>query len=119
MNEEYDFYVIGQKHARDGIEALRKMAETYKSKYGEKAKEDFELGVISLIPQYSNISQFIAGEEEINSQIVDGSIGATTNYGVKNTRNNSYLGGVGTGNQFVEVNGKMVYNDPEKSTRRK
>ena len=109
-NKKYfDMYDIVNKYYQNNI----------KSKYGEKAKDDFELGVISLIPQYSNISQFIAGEEEINSQIVDGSISATTNYGVKNTRNNSYLGGVGTGNQFVEVNGKMVYNDPEKSTRRK
>ena len=112
--EQYDFFLVGQRHARDGVEALRKMAASYEKTFGAQAREDFELGIASVIPQYSNFFAKISEEEEIRTD------GATTNYGVENTRNNSYFGGTGVGKQFVEVRPNVrEYNDPQKSSSRK
>lgn len=112
--KQYDFFLVGQRHARDGIEALRKMAASYEKNFGAQAREDFELGIASVIPQYSNFFAKASEKEEIRTD------GATTNYGVENTRNNSYFGGTGVGKQFVEVRPNVrEYNDPEKKSSRK
>ena len=107
--EQYDFFLVGQRHAKDGIEALRKMAASYEKNFGPQAREDFELGIASVIPQYSNFFAKTSETEEVRTD------GATANYGVENTRNNSYFGGTGVGKQFVEVRPNVrEYNDPQK-----
>ena len=111
---EYDFFLLGQKYANEGIAMLRKKAMEYEKEFGVQAKNDFELGVISTIPQYSNFT--VELEENIRME------GATTNYGVNNYRNNSYFGKKGVGQQYVETypnSGVLEYNDPIKKGKGK
>ena len=96
-NNEVDFYLVGQRHAKDGLAALKKMAKEYEERYGAQAREDFETGIASVIPQYAN---FFIASSELEQMVTPE--GATTNYGVDNTRNNSYFGGTGTGVQYKE-----------------
>ena len=104
-NEEYDFVEIGQRHAKDGLEELRKLADTYGRNYGLKARRDFETGVASVIPQFS---RFFVNTSEIEDVRIEG---ATHNYGMDNMRNNSYFGGDGYSQQFVDGE----YNEPPKT----
>jgi len=110
--EQYDFFAIGQRHARDSFVELRKIAESYEKNYGPQARADFELGIASVFPQYSNFS-IGSDDENIKTD------GATTNFGIPNSRNNSYFGGAGTSRQFIEVNGKKEYNNPDKKSIKK
>ena len=111
MEEKYDFFLIGQKHANDELLNIRKTAAEYGQKYGKQAKVDFELGIASVIPSYSN--DLDNAVENIDN------LSGTNDYGIPNTRNNSYFGGTGTGRQheFKSLDGIRVaeYIDPEKS----
>ncbi len=103
ITEKYDFFYVGQRHAKDGLDELINMAQSYEKKYGKKARSDFELGVASVYPQYADCFPIFKGQDEIRVE------GGTKNFGVDNTRNNSYFGGYGTGKQFISG----VYNDEE------
>ena len=103
--EEYDFVEIGQRHAKDGIENLRKLADQYGREFGLKARRDFETGVASVIPQFARFYVSTSENEEVRVE------GATHNYGMDNLRNNSYFGGDGYSQQFVDGE----YNEPPKT----
>lgn len=104
--KQYDFFSIGLRHAKDGIDELRKMANIYERDFGRDAREEFELGIASIVPQYANFYQKTS-EEPIKTDR------AITDYGKENTRNNSYFGSYGTGVQYyTNANGTQVYNDP-------
>ena len=111
-NEQYDFFQVGQRHAKDGVEALKKLADSYEKHFGAQAREDFELGVASVIPQYSNFFVKTSEKEELRPED-----GARTEgkYGEPNLRNNSYFGGTGYGVQYAKVGpDSREYNDPLK-----
>ena len=112
MEEKYDFYDLGQRYAKETIEVIRKKAEEYGRNFGLKAKRDFELGIISLIPQYADF-YYISNDDEMDISKLEN---ATTDYGKDNLRNNSYFGEghSGIGVQYDNVTGH--YNDPEKSS---
>ncbi len=103
---EYDFFVIGQKHASDSIIELKKIANMYEKDFGKEAKEAFELGVVSFFPTY--------GKFEVSTKLtIKDAEGATFVYGEENKRNNSYFGGTGESNQYVDG----VYNEPSSRGR--
>ena len=107
MKEQYDFFAIGKKHFIDDTETIRKMAMEYQLKFGRKAREEFESGVYSQMSQYANAPELRTGSaEEALGQ------GGSNNYGVPNTRNNSYFGGRGTGVQYQTRNGIEYFNEP-------
>ena len=114
MEEQYDFYAIGQKHAKDELLNLRKIAYEYEKKYGLRAKKEYELGIASIIPAYSKIEEVVAEEDLSN-------VGGTNDYAVPNSRNNSYFGYTGIGRQTERkiVDGEVVneYIEPKGPTR--
>ena len=105
MNENYDFYGMGARYARDAYLNLKKLANEIGKKYGEDAKMNFEAGVVSEISSYSSLN--------LNSEILDRDIeNATLNFSIDNTRNNSFFGGCGASLQYKRMpNGELKYND--------
>jgi len=106
---EYDFYTMGIRHGREKLNDLNKMAEAIEKAYGENARMEFEMGIAVSIPVYSNsvLKNLTIEDIEKSSSV----------YGMPNERNNSYFGGIGTSHQFIEKDGKIVYN--EKTGRKK
>lgn len=103
MNEEYDFYGMGERHANETIMEIRKLALELEKQYGPDARMEFEAGVSVSIPAYANVietSQFSIADME----------GSTKQYGVEGTRNNSYFGYKGTSYQ-TDSYGR--YNEPK------
>ena len=105
---EIDFYYLGQQKAKETFEVLQDLAVQYEKQYGQKARDEFELGVASVISQYAMIQPAPEIKEEDLEQLK-----AAKEQSVSNLRNNSYFGGVGTSKQFVDYNGHKVYNDPK------
>jgi len=56
MNEEYDFYAMGIRHALDGILSLKKTAKEIEKEYGADARMEFEAGISVTIPEYYNVN---------------------------------------------------------------
>ena len=106
MNEEFDFYGMGIRHALDGVMALKKTAKEIEKEYGPDARMEFEAGVSVTIPEYYNIDIQIDLEEMTKG---------TKNFGVNGLRNNSYFGGTGISNQ---TNAYGEYNEPSQGRSR-
>ena len=51
-NNNFDFYAIGKRCANDRLVDLNKLAMEYGNTYGPEAKELFEAGIASVLPQY-------------------------------------------------------------------
>ena len=95
MKEQYDFFCMGQRCAKDYLTDLRKMTKEIGEKYGVDARIQFEAGIAMVIPVFSE--QNVITKSDIDY--------TTTDFGVDNTRNNSYFGQIGTGKQYLS-NGK-------------
>ena len=54
--EQYDFYLLGQRYANHDIHEVRHLADSYEQEFGRGAREDFEAGVVSVIPHYAFLS---------------------------------------------------------------
>lgn len=104
MEKSYDFYGMGMRYAKESLVNLKNMAQNIGKQYGRDAKMEFESGIAMTIPSYSNFMANPILKNEIENN-------ATTDLGLKNTRNNSYFGTQGTGVQFLREN---KYNDPKK-----
>ena len=123
MKENYDFYKVGIRYAIEGKQKLEKAAQIIEEKYGKDARIDFEAGIISSIDVYSKETFMTFEEHE--------SLKGTANYGIPETRNNSYFNETehkkkklfeepGESCQYViDENGNKVYNDPEKNIKRR
>ena len=108
MAEEYDFYDLGQRYATETLDVIKRKADEYGKNFGAAAKRSFELGIISLIPQYAKVYP-LYDEEDLKAT------GGSINFGVPELRNNSYFGGTGVG---VQHDSSGHYNDPEKHNGR-
>ena len=103
--EKYDFYEMGIRYAKEEKEKIEKVMEELEKEYGEDAKTDFEAGVITVYDQYRAATK----KPEVREGVVQG----TKDFGIPNTRNNSYTtGAAGSGIQYKTVNGNRVYNEP-------
>ncbi len=111
MNENYDFFDIGQRYAEEGMQALQKKAKEFEKTVGKEARRAVEMGVISMIPQYARLYN---GEKNLEGDVQH--IHGTKDFGKENARNNSYFKGNGVGTQYTSA-GK--YNDPEKGPGRR
>lgn len=105
-DNNYDFLSMGTRYAKEATFLIAKTAKEIQYKYGYDARMEFEAGVACVIPQYKNI------QLEFND-VVHG----TKDFGIPNTRNNSYFGTFGTGPQYYNNR----YNEPNNndSKRRK
>ena len=103
MDEKFDFYDLGQRYANETFQFIHQKALEYEKNFGEEARQMFELGIISLIPQYSRMFPAVENEKIKPER-------ATAQYGVEGLRNNSYFGGTGVGVQYDSFG---HYNDPE------
>ena len=112
MQEQYDFFMIGQKHANDTLSEIKRLAQEYEKQYGKEAREEFENGIASEISQYFNT--LAAPNDNINEEM-----GGSIKYGVRNARNNSYFGRKGISSQYIYTPTGPIYNDPDKSSRKK
>ena len=113
-NEQYDFYLIGRRRASDFSGDLKRQAKEIGEIYGEQARLEFESGLASIIPAYGSVSSYeTSGIKKVQEGISSSEDlvieNAETDYGVENTRNNSYFGTKGTG---VQVNSDGKFNEP-------
>ena len=104
MNNEYDFFDMGIRRAKEGLINLKKMAEEIGRQFGENAKLEFESGIASAVPTYSDFQRNDILERELSA--------TSTKFGVSNTRNNSYFGNSGISNQYNNSDGR--YNEPSR-----
>ncbi len=103
---EYDFYTMGIRYAKDQLLNLGKIAKTLGEKHGVDAKLQFEAGIASVFPQYTDVNV-----SDLDNVDVDN---ATVNFGVEGKRNNSYFDRKGTSNQFkVKSGGVKEYIEPK------
>ena len=100
MENNYDFYSMGIRYAKDYLIDLREKAELIGKQYGMDAKMEFEAGICVTVPAYSNISETTISQRDAEN--------ATTKFDENNMSNNSYFGGVGISSQ--KKNG--IYNEP-------
>ena len=96
----YDFLSMGTRYAKETIFLISKKAQEIEDNFGYDARMEFEVGVACVIPQYKT-----SKSDEFN-----GVVHGTKDFGIPNTRNNSYFGIKGTGVQYQ--NG--TYNKPNK-----
>ena len=54
---EIDFYYLGQQKAEETFEVLQDLAVQYEKQYGQKARDEIELGVASVISQYAILGE--------------------------------------------------------------
>lgn len=102
--EKIDFFEYGKKFAMETIDIIKKKANEIEEKYGEQAKLEFESGYAAYFPVF--------GEElEIDNFDINNLGGKREgDYGIPNTRNNSYFGRKGISFQC----GKNGYREPNR-----
>ena len=111
--EEYDFYGIGSKYASESIDILKRKAQEIGKKFGAQAKNEFELGIIATIPEYSRFSAVLDEKSEKLDEFSAHSIQS-----MPNMRNNSYFGKSGVSKQYkIMPDGSMKYNEPKLKER--
>lgn len=103
MAEIYNFYKMGQRYATEKIESLKRLADNIQKEYGKDARIEFEAGIVSTVPVYGDV--YVENFEK--------PVNGTNDFGVDNLRNNSYFGGTGISQQFIDG----IYNDPDVSTK--
>lgn len=92
--KKVDFYNLGKKDVNDIYIVVERRRKEIEEKYGKDAATQYSLGVAAEIGRFSKMDI-----KEVN---IDHDVHATTDYGVQNTRNNSYFGGVGTDTQYTQ-----------------
>ncbi len=109
--ESYDFYTMGVRHGTESTQKLMELAKKIEEKYGKDARMEFEVGTSIALEKFIERKKEILSEKNVSK--------ATTNYGVYNSRNNSYFGGKGTGKQYeYSVDGGMSYIEPKSAKKR-
>ncbi len=104
--QEYDFFTMGFRDAKNSMESCYQRAVKIEEQYGADARMEYEVGIALTIPQYE---RFSVCKEETKKNTEN----ATKNFGVDNTRNNSYFGSTGTSKQYVTgPDGMPMYNEP-------
>ncbi len=110
--DQYDFFSMGLRAVRDGLEYSYQKAEEIEKKFGVDARLEFEVAIAMATPAYSNYRSMVKEKElreELEKQVEHGAT-ATRDYGVANTRNNSYFGTKGTG---IQYNPEGKFNNPK------
>lgn len=90
--EKFDFYNLGKKDVNDIYIAVESRMKEIEEKYGKDAAVQYSLGVAAEMGRFSKM--------KIEETKMNYDVHATTDFGVENTRNNSYFGGVGTDVQY-------------------
>ena len=84
MGKEFDFYLMGQRHANDDINEIERLRIEITEKYGPGARRDFENGIASYLDQYRNIKDDKFNLDDYNLNY------STKNFEIPNLYNVSY-----------------------------
>ncbi len=104
--QEYDFLSMGLRAAKDDMTNHYQTAEKIEEQFGINARMEYEAGIAMAIPQYETYRTLQARKKEV--------LHGSKEFGVENTRNNSYFGTTGTGVQYTtNSEGLPVYNEPK------
>lgn len=83
--EEYDFFQMGKRCAKERMDNLFRMAEKIEQEYGIDARLEFESGMAIIVPVYANNSYL---NQDIKLSTIES---ASRVFGLDNRINSSYL----------------------------
>ena len=99
--QEYDFLSMGLRAAKDEMSNHYQTADKIEQQFGINARMEYEAGIAMAIPQYGTYQNLQLRKKE--------NLNGTKDFGIVNTRNNSYFGTSGTGVQYKSHG----YNEPK------
>ena len=62
--EQYDFYLLGQRYAKSDIHEARRLASIYEQQFGTQAREDFEAVIASAVFEWEFLSPIVSEDLE-------------------------------------------------------
>ena len=69
--ETIDFYKLGQICANDTLYEIKSKAVEYGKKFGANARSQFEIGIASVISEYSKVEIYEGEKVDQTSRIID------------------------------------------------
>ena len=111
--EQYDFFAMGERAARDMYSDCRKLAAKIEKEYGAQARLEYECGLS--LTMNKELSAIMEDNIKMIAESAAKNPISSAYFREEDRRNNSYFGREGTSNQFIETSTGKKYNEPPKT----